>query len=93
METSLMQNFTPDWVLPLTEAGDGAERKFRIPALRDGPAWTQRDWVAATADTGVGNPAAATPDKGKRCLQQVSGRIADFFVDLAAADLDDLYES
>ena len=77
METSLMQHFTPDWVLPLTEAGDGAERKFRIPALRDGPAWTQRDWVAATADTGVGNPAAATPDlKGKMTTSELGSAIA-----------------
>jgi len=92
METSLMQHFTPDWVLPLSAAGEGAERKFRIPALRDGTAWTQRDWVATTMDTGVGDPAPATPEKGRRCLQQVSTRIADFLVDLAAADLDDLYE-
>ncbi len=93
METSLMQQLLPDLVLPLSEAGDGAERKFRIPALRDGLAWTQRDWVAATADTGVGDPAPATAEKGQRCLEQVSARIADFLVDLAAADLDDLYES
>ncbi len=93
METSLMQQLVPDLVLPLSDAGDGAERKFRIPALRDGVAWTQRDWVAATADTGVGDPAPATAEKGQRCLEQVSARIADFLVDLAAADLDDLYES
>lgn len=93
METSLMQHLAPDLVLPLSEAGDGAERKFRIPALRDGPVWTQRDWVSATADTGVGDPSPATPAKGKACLDQVSARIADFLVDLAEADLDDLYET
>ncbi|MDA0336737.1 MAG: creatininase family protein [bacterium] len=93
METSLIQHCAPDLVRPLSEAGDGAERKFRIPALRDGLVWTQRDWVAATADTGVGNPATATAAKGQRCLEQVSSRIADFFVDLADADLDDLYEA
>jgi len=92
METSLMQHLAPDLVLPLSEAGDGKERTFRIPALHDGIAWTQRDWVAATADTGVVVPAPATPEKGRRCLQQVSERIADFLVDLASADLDDLYE-
>jgi creatinine amidohydrolase len=92
METSMMQHLAPEWTLPLSEAGDGAERPFRIQALREGLAWSQRDWVAATADTGIGDPAPATPDKGRRCLEQVSERIADFLVDLAAADIDDLYE-
>ncbi len=92
METSLMQVFTPDWVLPLSEAGDGKERKFKIEALRQGLAWTQRDWVQATADTGVGNPAPSSPEKGQRCFADVSGKIGAFLVELAAADLDDLYE-
>ena len=91
METSLMQVFTPDWVLPLSEAGEGQERCFRIAALREGHAWTQRDWTRVTADTGVGNPAAATPEKGRRCLDDLSRRIAGFLVELAAADPDDLY--
>lgn len=92
METSLMQHLAPDWVLPLSAAGTGRERRFRIAALRAGLAWSQRDWIAATADTGVGDPAPATPEKGRHCFEQVTGRIADFLVELAAADLDELYE-
>jgi creatinine amidohydrolase len=92
METSLIQFFRPELVLPLSEAGDGRERKFKIKALREGLAWTQRDWVEATADTGVGDPAASTSDKGRRCWEDVAAKLADFFVELAAADLDDLYE-
>jgi len=92
METSLMQHIRPEWTLPLCEAGDGKERKFKIKALSDGLAWSPRDWVQATADTGIGNPHAATPEKGERCLQGIAGRIADFLVELAAADPDDLYE-
>ena len=92
METSLMQVFAPQWVLPLSEAGDGFERKFKIEALRQGLAWTQRDWMQATADTGIGNPAPASPDKGRRCFADICGKIGEFLVDLAAADLDDLYE-
>ena len=74
------------------EAGDGAKRKFKVKALRDGLAWSQRDWVAATEDTGVGNPQASTPEKGQRCLDGVAAQMADFLVELADADLDDLYE-
>ena len=92
METSLMQVFAPELMLPLAEAGEGRERKFRIKALREGLAWTQRDWMEATQDTGIGNPAAATLEKGERCFDHLVNGIADFFVELAAADLDELYE-
>ena len=92
METSLMQHLAPDWVLPLSQAGDGRERKFKIAALREGWAWTQRDWLQATIDTGVGDPAAATPDKGRACLEALAAQLAGFLVDLAATDLDELYE-
>jgi creatinine amidohydrolase len=92
METSLMQVFAPEWVLPLSEAGDGRERRFRIPALAQGLAWTQRDWMQATADTGVGDPRGATVEKGRTCAAQVTERIAQFLVELAAADPSDLYE-
>ena len=34
METSLMQFFEPELVLPLSEAGPGSERRFKIKALR-----------------------------------------------------------
>ena len=92
METSLMMHFAPELVLPLSAAGEGRERHFKIQALKEKLAWTQRDWVSATADTGIGNPRPATADKGKQCFEELSGKIADFLVDLAAADLDDLYE-
>ena len=93
METSLIQHIRPDWALPLSEAGDGAERRFKIKAFWEGLAWSPRDWVKATADTGIGDPHAATPEKGERCLQDLGDRIGEFLVELAEADLDDLYES
>jgi len=92
METSLMQFFAPEWCLPLSEAGDGHERKFKIGALRDGLAWSQRLWTEATADTGIGDPKASTADKGQRCFEHVSTRLGAFMAELAAADPDDMYE-
>jgi creatinine amidohydrolase len=92
METSLMQHIKPEWVLPLEQAGTGAARKFKIQALREGWAWTQRDWVQTTADTGVGNPGAATEEKGRAYLDRLTDRIGSFLVELAAADPADLYE-
>lgn len=92
LETAVMQSIAPHLVLSLSEAGNGHQRKLRIPALREGWAWTPRQWRDVSADTGVGNPAAATPDKGARFAAAAIDRIAAFMVDLANADLGDLYE-
>jgi creatinine amidohydrolase len=92
LETSVMMHIAPDLVRPLNEAGDGAAKRFRIAALREGWAWAQREWSQVSADTGVGNPAAATAEKGAAFLEAVTTNIAQFLVELAAADLQDLYE-
>ncbi|MBH8570102.1 creatininase family protein [Microvirga sp. STS02] len=92
LETSVMMHLTPDLVSPLSEAGDGAAKQFRIAALRQGWAWAQREWSQVSADTGVGNPAAATAEKGAAFLEVVTTNIAQFLVELAAADPQDLYE-
>jgi len=92
METSLMMALEPDLPLPLKEAGPGKGRRFRIPGLRDGWAWAPRQWTKVTDDTGTGNPYAATVEKGERFLQAVTERVGGFLVDLAKADLNDMYE-
>jgi creatinine amidohydrolase len=92
METSLMMHLTPGLVLPLEEAGPGREHRFRVPALREGWAWAPRNWSKATEDTGVGDPSPASADKGAAFFNAVTGRIAQFLIDLAAADPNDLYE-
>jgi creatinine amidohydrolase len=92
LETSVMMHVAPDLVLPLAEAGDGAERRPRIAAFREGWAWTPRRWTAVSADTGVGDPAASTPEKGRAFFDAVAERVAAFLVELAAADPSDLYE-
>ncbi|MBD2723838.1 creatininase family protein [Hymenobacter armeniacus] len=92
LETSVMQHIAPELVRPLAEAGNGAARQFRIAALRQGWAWAQREWSKVSADTGVGNPAAATAEKGAAFLEAVTTNIAQFLVELAAADPQDLYE-
>jgi creatinine amidohydrolase len=92
METSLMMSLEPDLTLPLSEAGAGKARKFRIAGLREGWAWTPRQWSKVTDDTGTGNPAASTPEKGGKFLRAVTDRVAGFLVDLAKADLNEMYE-
>ena len=92
LETSLMQHVVPELVLPLGDAGPGDEKRFRIAALREGWAWSPRRWTQVSADTGVGDPRAATPEKGARYFRAVTERISGFLVELAAADPAQLYE-
>ena len=40
---------------------------------------------------GNGNPALASKEKGLRYCREVTTRVAEFLVDLAAADVTDLY--
>lgn len=91
LETSVMMHLHPERVRPLGEAGPGKENPFRIQALRSRKVWAPRQWTSATEDTGVGNPAAASAKKGARFLDQVTNELADFLVELDAADPSDLY--
>ena len=92
LETSVVMHLRPDLVRPLNEAGDGAERPFRVAAFREGWAWSPRDWRTMTDDTGVGDPRAATAEKGAAFVEAVAERLAEFFAELAAMDPDDPYE-
>jgi creatinine amidohydrolase len=92
IETSVMLALAPELVLPLSEAGPGTERRPKIRALRERWAWAPRPWTQVSDDTGIGNPRAATAEKGRGYVEEVTAKISEFLVDLAAADLDDLYE-
>ncbi len=92
LETAAVMHFNPELVLPLSEAGDGADKKFKLRGLKEGWVSTQRQWTKVTADTGVGNPKAATAEKGKKYVEETSSKIADFLVELHHADINDLYE-
>ena len=91
LETSVMLHVARDLVRPIAEAGRGDERRWRIGALREGWAWAPRRWTEISDDTGVGNPEHATAAKGARYALEVTSRVSDFLVELAAADMRDLY--
>jgi creatinine amidohydrolase len=92
LETSVMLHIEPKLVRPLTEAGDGHERRPTITALRERWAWTPRPWTQVSADTGIGNPAASTAAKGEAYFNEVCGRIGTFLAELGAVDPEALYE-
>ncbi len=91
-ETSLMLHLTPDLVLPMDEAGDGAVRPWRLKAIREGWAWAPRRWSEVSDDSGAGDPTPATEEKGRVWFDEVTDRVADYLIEVAAVDTDDLYE-
>ncbi|MCC6318102.1 MAG: creatininase family protein [Gemmatimonadaceae bacterium] len=92
LETSVMLHVAPDLVRPLNEAGPGSARMPLVRAMREGWAWTPRRWTRVTDDTGVGNPARATREKGQRYVEALTVAIGEFLADLAAVDPERLYE-
>ena len=91
LETAVMMHLVPDLVRPLADAGPGRTRPATVQGIRAGWAWAPRRWTQVTADTGVGDPKAATAEKGARFHDAVCDRVAGFLVELAAMDPDRLY--
>jgi creatinine amidohydrolase len=92
LETSAMLHLAPELVLPLEEAGEGHAHPWAVRGLRDGLAWAPRQWTRATDDTGVGDPRAATAEKGRRFVDAACERIAEFLAELAVADPEAMYD-
>lgn len=92
METCVMMHYFPDLVRPLDEAGEGKAKSPKMLGLKNGTAWAPRRWNLVSEDTGIGNPKKASAEKGKKYLEDLTTRIAGFFVELAKSDSKDLYQ-
>lgn len=92
VETSLLLHLRPELVLPRSEWGSGASKRFKIKGLQEGWAWSERKWSQATIDTGVGDPSRASAEKGRLMAESLTRQIGRFFLDLCQADPEDLYE-
>jgi len=92
METSLLMYLVPELVLPVDKAGKGKEKKIKIKAFREGWAWAERKWPKVTEDTGIGNPAKASVQKGERYYNDLTQKIGELMIELATTDIDNLYE-
>ncbi|MEG1634135.1 MAG: creatininase family protein, partial [Rikenellaceae bacterium] len=86
METSAMMHYFPDMV-DLSTAGSGASKEFAIASLREGVAWTPRDWSKVSADTGVGDPSKSTAEKGRLFTSKVEDKIAHLLIDLTKCNI------
>ena len=93
LETSIMQVIHPELVLPLEQAGKGTERPLKAIGFKEKWAWIPRRWIYTTQDTGVGNPAEASVEKGERFLKASIEKVGQFIVAFAAAESEEaLYE-
>ncbi len=92
METSLLLYLKPNLVLPKEKWGEGKAKKYKIKAFSEGWVWAERKWSQISEDTGVGNPMFATKEKGEVFFRAVTKKMADLFIELSKADIDDLYE-
>jgi creatinine amidohydrolase len=92
LETSVMMSVAPDLVQPLGEAGPGSARTPIVGGFREGWAWMPRRWTQVTDDTGVGNPALATREKGDRYVAALTAKLAEFLFELDQMDAARPYE-
>jgi creatinine amidohydrolase len=76
----------------LEEAGDGNAKTSKLTGVLNKSAWIPRQWNKVSEDTGIGNPKKASAEKGEKYLEDVTTKIAEFFVELAECDLENLYE-
>ncbi len=92
VETSLMLYLKPELVLARKFWGDGRSKKFKIKAFSEGWVWAERKWSEISEDTGVGDPAHATKEKGEQFFKDVTAKMGDLMLELCKADSSDLYE-
>jgi creatinine amidohydrolase len=84
LETSLILHVRPELVV-MKQAGEGKTVPFGIQALKAPGVWTPRPWSLSHPDTGCGNPAKATAEKGRRYFDAASEAVADVIVAMSAA--------
>ena len=84
MESSLLLHLRPDWVV-MDQAGDGRRNPFSIQSIKEVGGWTPRPWSKVHPDTGSGDPAAATVEKGAAYFQRTCAGITKLIVEMSAA--------
>src|SRR5215475_10201505 len=90
VETSLGLAFFPDLLTPEL-ADNGAAKPTRFEAINRGWVSITRPWHLVTTNTGLGDPSAATADKGQRLMEILVERLSAFLVQLSAAKMDQTF--
>lgn len=90
VETSLGLAFFPE-LMKMELADDGAAAPTRFEAINRGWVSITRPWHLVSKNTGLGNPFAATAEKGKVLMDKMVDRLAAFLIDLSSAKMDDRF--
>jgi creatinine amidohydrolase len=95
METSLALACFPELVARNPDgslaADNGRPAETRFEAVNRGWVSITRPWHLLTTNAGVGNPHAATAEKGQRLIDMVVERLSQFLVELSAATVDERF--
>src|SRR5262249_34069334 len=90
METSFGLAFFPELLKP-EQADAGVAQPTRFNAINRGWISITRPWHLATTNTGMGDPSAASADKGRRLMELAVERLASFLMELSAAPMDERF--
>jgi creatinine amidohydrolase len=90
VETSLGLAFFPKLMHPEL-ADDGRAAPSRFEAINRGWVSITRPWHLVSANTGLGDPKAATAEKGQRLMEALTVRLGDFLAELARAEMDERF--
>lgn len=86
-ETSVMLYYAPQKVeIELMGKGD-IKQGFSIDGLNKKTAWVPRHWDKVSEDSGVGNPATASAEKGEKFISIVVDKLSDLVVEMVTKDL------
>ncbi len=95
METSLALAYLPELVARNEDgtltADEGQPAQTRVEAINRGWVSITRPWHLLTTNAGVGNPHAATAEKGRRLMELLVERLAGFLAELSEAELDERF--
>jgi len=90
VETSLGLAFFPKLVHPEL-ADKGTAKPTRFEAINRGWVSITRPWHLVSTNTGLGDPSAATAEKGQRLMDILVERLSSFLVQLATAPMDEAF--
>ena len=95
METSLALAYWPELVARRPDgslaADQGQKAPTRFEAVNRGWISITRPWHLLTTNAGAGNPHKATAEKGRRLMDVLVDRLADFLAELSEAELDERF--
>jgi creatinine amidohydrolase len=90
VETSLGLAYFPE-LMKVELADDGATRPSRFEAINRGWVSITRPWHLVSANTGLGDPRAATAEKGEKLFTALTVRLGDFLAELGKAEMDERF--